>query len=157
MSDKNSESRETRNVPCVPLELVIDAIESADDEWNQYLDLEKMEVVCLPEYPFAGEYDEDDKELAEQIEEEWHTRFFGLPTKFDIHEYSIMESFVWSLPEGIIQEHLERAIQGRGAFRRFKDGICRCGIEQDWYDYEEKAYRKIAIEWCEEHGFQYKE
>ena len=98
----------------VPLKLICDAIETADSEWKQYLDIEKMEVVCLPENPFMGEYDEEDQELAELIEEEWNIRFFALPSQFDIHEYSIMEDFVWELPQGPVQDSLENAIRGRG-------------------------------------------
>lgn len=33
----------------VPLKLIVDAIEMADDMWKQYLDIEKMEVVSLME------------------------------------------------------------------------------------------------------------
>lgn len=139
----------------IPLDLIAEAIEMAMDEWNQYLDIEKMEVVSLPEYPFAGEYDEEEKELSEQIEEEWNVRFFRLPSKYEIHEYSIMERFIWSLPEGRMRDSLENAIRGRGAFRRFKDGIIRHGIEQSWYDYQQEAYREMAREWCGEHGFEY--
>lgn len=139
----------------VSLSIIIEAIEMADDEWNQYLDIEKMNIVSLPQYPFEGELDEDEKKLSEQIEEEWNVRFFSLPSKYDIHEYSIMERFIWSLPEGQMQDSLESAIRGRGAFRRFKDFIIRYGIEQKWYDYQEEAYRKIAVEWCENHGFEY--
>lgn len=139
----------------VPLQLIYEAIESADSEWKQYLDIENMEVVCLPESPFMGEYDEEDQKLADMIEEGWCTRFFALPSQFDIHEYSIMEDFVWELPQGHVQDSLENAIRGKGAFRRFKDGIRRFGIEQQWYHFQEEAYRKLAIEWCEEHGFRY--
>ena len=89
----------------VPLQLVYDAIETADDTWKQYLDIEKMEIVSLPEAPFMGEYDEEDQELADMIEEGWHTRFFGLPTRFDIHEYSIMERFIWDFRKGGYRIH----------------------------------------------------
>ena len=139
----------------IPLSIIADAIEMADDEWNQYLDIEEMEIVSLPEYPFAGEYDEEDQELSDLIEEQWNVRFFGLPSKFDIHEYSIMEEFIESLPEGRMQDTLENSIRGRGAFRRFKDSIIRYGIEQRWYDYQEEAYLRLAREWCEDHGFAY--
>lgn len=139
----------------VPLKLVYDAIEMADDAWKQYLDIEKMEIVSLPESPFMGEYDEEDQELADMIEEGWRTRFFSLPTRFDIHEYSIMERFVWNLPEGKMQDSLEHAIRGRGAFRRFKDAVRRFGIEQQWYEFQEKKYYEIAADWCEDHGFGY--
>lgn len=139
----------------VPLNLVLDAIEMADDAWNQFLDIEKMEVVSLPEEPFMGDYDEEDQELADMIEDGWRIRFFKLPTKFDIHEYNIMERFIWDLPEGRMQDTLENAIRGRGAFRRFKDTVRRFGIEQQWYDYQEAKYRELAVEWCKDHGFGY--
>ncbi len=139
----------------VPLQLICDAIESANSEWKQYLDIENMEVVCLPEYSFMGEYDEKYQELADTIEEERRARFFALPSQFDIHEYSIMERFVWDLPQGRVQDSLEYAIRGKRAFRRFKDAIRRFGIEQQWYDFKAKAYRKLAMEWCDEHGFTY--
>ena len=32
-------------------------------------------------------------------------------------------------------DKLECAIQGRGAFRRFKDMVDRMGISQQWYDF----------------------
>lgn len=149
--DKNDK----RNKSVIPLELIVDAIEMADDEWKQYLDIEEMEVVSLPEFPFMGEYDEEDQKLADLIEEGWHERFFGLPSKFDIHEYNIMERFIWSIPEGKIQDNLENAIRGRGAFRRFKDSIHRYGMEEDWYQFQEEQYRRIAREWCDSHGFAY--
>lgn len=139
----------------VPLKLIRDAIEMADSTWKQYLDIEKMEVVSLPETPFMGEYDEEDQELADRIEEGWCTRFFALPSQFDIHEYGIMEELVWQLPQGRVQDSLENAIRGKGAFRRFKDGIRRFGIEQQWYDFEEAKYRRLAMEWCEGHGLRY--
>ena len=64
----------------VPLQLIYEAIESADSEWKQYLDIENMEVVCLPESPFMGEYDEEDQKLADMIEEGWCTVFcFAVP------------------------------------------------------------------------------
>lgn len=146
---------EKKNIT-VPLKLICDAVEMAMDEWNQYLDIEKMEIVSLPEELYDGGFDdEEDQELSDLIVEGWNTRFFGLPSKFDIHEYSIMERFIWSLPEGQMQNALDSAIRGRGAFRRFKDGIIRYGIEQSWYDYQAEAYKEIAREWCEYRGFDY--
>lgn len=151
----NMKNNNKKNEVTVPLNIIRDAIEMADNEWNQYLDIEKMEIVSLPEYPFMGEYDKEDQELYDMIEEGWHTRFFGLPSKIDIHEYRIMESFIYHLPEGRTQDVLEGAIRGKGAFRRFKDTLRRFGIEQQWYDFQEAAYEEKAIEWCENYGFKY--
>ena len=157
VDDKSDIEPDSNHKPIVPLNIIVDAIEMANDEWNQYLDIEKMEVVSLPEYPFGGEYDEEDQELADLIDEEWNKRFFPLPSQYDIHEYSIMERFIWDLPNERVQEGLASAIRGKGAFRRFKDRLYQYGLEQAWYQYQERAYRNIAIEWCEEHGFRYSE
>ena len=148
---------EKRNNVRVPLQVVIDAVESADNEWNQFLDIVTMEAVSVPESLFIDNFGGEYQELSGMIEEEFNSRFFRLPSPYDIHEYSIMERFIWSLPEGAIQDRLENAIRGRGAFRRFKDSIYRLDMEQEWYDFRANAYREIAVEWRQEHGFQFVE
>ena len=148
---------EKQNSVLVPLKIVVGAVEAADNEWEQFLDIETMEAVSIPDSLFIDGFGSDYQHLSEQIEDGLNTRYFHLPSQYDIHEYSIMERFVWSLPEGVIQDRLEDAIRGRGAFRRFKDGIYRLGVEQNWYDFRDKAYREIAVEWCENHGFQFSE
>jgi len=39
----------------------------------------------------------------------------------------------------------------------FKDKIYQYDIEDQWYDFKDKKYRKIAIEWCEENNIKYRE
>lgn len=51
---------------------------------------------------------------------------------------------------------LQNLIQGKGAFRRFKDYCFEANIIQDWYDYKEQKYKEIAIEWCEQNELKYK-
>ena len=76
--------------------------------------------------------------------------------RFEIHEYHIMEEFIWTL-NGERADKLECAIRGRGAFRRFKDMVDRMGISQQWYDFQAEYYRKLATQWCREHGLEYAE
>ncbi|MCD7782698.1 MAG: UPF0158 family protein [Firmicutes bacterium] len=83
--------------------------------------------------------------------------FCRFPTKFDTHEYSIMEDFVDDLPAGAVRNELMNAIRVRGAFRRFKDGIYYHGIDQQWYDYQADAYMRIAVRWCRDEGLEYEE
>jgi hypothetical protein len=80
--------------------------------------------------------------------------FFRLPTQEDLRDYDIMEAFVDTL-SGAAQECLAIAISGRGAFRRFKDEVRRLGLEAQWYAWHDDAYRRKAIEWCEENGIEY--
>lgn len=136
----------------IKLQQVIDAIEEADDNWTGFYDSQTDETVWLGDRDFDDDYEE-----TEELIETSENRFFRFPTKFDIHEYSIMEDFVDDLPAGAIRNELMNAIRGRGAFRRFKDGIYYHGIEQQWYDYQADAYKKIAIQWCQDEGLEYEE
>ena len=83
--------------------------------------------------------------------------YVPLPSQYDIHEYSIMERFCHSVTNPKIVNDLFRSITGRGAFRRFKDAICRHGVEEDWYRFKDEAYKVIAIEWFEENGITWRE
>lgn len=78
--------------------------------------------------------------------------YIPLPGQYEINEYRIMEEFIYGLPEGRNQDTLERAIQGRGAFRRFKDRLFDLNLEQKWYDYRDCTYKRIAKEWCEKYN-----
>ena len=139
----------------IPLKIITDAMEMADDGWNQYLDIEKMEVVGLPDETTYGRYDDDMQKLSDELEEGFRERYFRLPSRFDIHEYSIMERFVWNVPMGKAQSALENSIHGRWAFRRFRDALDKFGLTKEWYDFREMAYRRIAFEWCEMNGLEY--
>ena len=81
--------------------------------------------------------------------------YLKLPSKFDIHEYEIMERFCLSMPNEKISNILLSKIRGSGAFRRFRDTIYQYGIEEDWFKYRDEAYKEIAISWLESHGFDY--
>lgn len=120
----------------IKLQTVIDAIEQASDAYTMLYDTKTNETVYLPDVWITGETDED---LAELIEKE-PERFLRFPTKYEIHEYSIMDSFVDDLPAGRIKSELAGAIRGKGAFRRFKQTIRFQGVEQLWYDYQANAY-----------------
>ena len=82
----------------VPLKKVIEGIEMATDEWNQYLDIETMEIQSLPDGGYFGDWMEEFEEISEKIDNGRKTRYFALPDKFDIHEYSIIERFVYDMP-----------------------------------------------------------
>ncbi len=81
--------------------------------------------------------------------------YIELPNKWEINEYDIMEEFCGSIKNESISNALYSAIQGRGAFRRFKDAIIRFGVEGDWYKFREEALKQIAIECCEENEIKY--
>ena len=130
------------------LEDIIEAIEFAGMETEYYYDTQNEKVLML----FDGMVDgEDNLELFEDIKEGFVEDYIPLPGQYDINEYRIMEEFIYELPEGKNQNVLAGAIQGRGAFRRFKDKLHDLNLEKQWYQYRDEAYEKIARQWCERH------
>ena len=137
----------------IRLQQVIQAIEEADDVFTSFLDTKTGKTVYLADPLMTGETDET---LAAEMEDT-PERFLRFPTKYEIHQYRIMEDFIDQLSPGKAQEELAYAIRGKGAFRRFKQSVRYHGLEQRWYDYLAEAYRELAIRWCDEEGLEYTE
>lgn len=148
----------------ISLSQVIDAIESATDEANSYLDPDTGENVYVTDEmkSMVEENRNEDaplwmcEELPKVREVLESHRFLSLPTKFDVHEWAIMEEFSQEQENDRVREELLDAIHGAGAFRYFKSTIWRLGIENDWYRFRDEAIKKIAREWLEEHHLQYR-
>jgi hypothetical protein len=153
----------------VPVNLrdIIAAIEFQMDESSSYLNIKTGEVVTvtredletvenqgdLDEYP---EWQQENIKTAQEILDD-EENFIGLPTKYDVHEYQIMEEFILSIRDRRISDALYSAIKGKGAFRRFKDGIIRFDIEDNWFKYREAAIKRVAIDWCELNHLEFKD
>ncbi len=142
----------------VKLQDVVDQMDMLSDESSAYLNRVTGEMVYVPEgerFPGEDEDDWDDtldleNEESEDIEEVLKSDdFIALPGKFDIHEWSIMEDFTCSVADEAMREELHAAIHGRGAFRYFKDTVRRLGIQQDWYDFRDEAFKEIARDWLQ--------
>ena len=137
----------------IKLAQVIFAVESASEAFQEYFDTQTGQSVALADPDITGERDE---ELADLIIN-FPGRFLPFPSKYEIHEYRIMADFVDELRPGAAREELAGAIRGKGAFRRFKNGIRYHRLEQQWYDYLAQAQREIAIRCCKENNLEYEE
>jgi len=61
--------------------------------------------------------------------------------------YADMEDFIAGLRDPRARERLQRAINGRGPFRRFKDAIWNSPLETEWYEYHDAVMKRRAIKW----------
>lgn len=149
----------------VKLDDIIEGLESQSDESHSFLDKRTAEVVCISDEEMQAAEDDEPIEdfpdwqqglvrIAKEIVEETGD-YIALPTKFDINEYSIMERFCLSLDDSEMSEALYSAINGRGAFGRFKNAIHEYDIADDWYKYRDHALKEIAIEWCQEKDIEF--
>lgn len=94
------------------------------------------------------EWQLENLEIANDIIENYKD-YKELPTKYEINEYEMMEDFCLAINDERIQSNLLNTIKGKGAFRRFKDKVIELEIERDWYNFREKRYRQLAVEWCQ--------
>jgi Uncharacterised protein family (UPF0158) len=150
----------------VLLKDIVDALEIQFDESSSFLDLDtgQVETVSHDLLHLAEEPDDEEPDLPDWQKGAWEIakrivssdRFVKLPTKFDIHEWSIMEEFALSVESETISNELVTALHGKGAFRYFKDTLRRHRIEKEWYAFRDDALREIAIEWCEENQIAWK-
>ena len=129
----------------ISIDEIVDAIELADENSQAFYNADTGKIEWLGDFMDGEEYDE----LVERIE---FGNYISLPSKYDINEYSIMEEYIYSLPTGEVQNKLQSAIMGKGAFRRFKDAVNYLGIAKEWFSFRDETYRSIAVQWCREHG-----
>lgn len=67
--------------------------------------------------------------------------------------YGDMEDFIEQLGAGRARNILERAIDGRGAFRRFKDALFEFPQLRDrWFAFRDERARHHAVEWLTDRG-----
>ena len=132
----------------VTLSKIIDGLEMVDNIVDCYYNSEKDEIFLSN----IGEYEE----LTEDEIDELFEKSIILPTKYKINEYQIMVDFIETIDNLEIKSNLQRLIQGKGAFRRFKDYCFDENIIQDWYKYRDERYKEIAIEWCKQNELKYK-
>ena len=152
---QREEIQEVLRKMTIPLKQVIQAIEEANEAFTRFWDAKTGKTVYLAD-PLMTDMTEEDKALAAEMENT-PERFLRFPTKYEIHQYRIIEDFIAQLSPGKAQEELAYAIRGKGAFRRFKQSVRYHGLEQRWYDYLAEAYRELAIRWCAEEGLEYTE
>lgn len=151
----------------VKISEIVEAIDSQTGGTTVYLNKRTGEIVAM------SEEEPDTTEDLESLEDypEWQRDniriareilsndgdFLSLPTKYDIHEYQIMEGFCLSVRSKKISEALCASIKGKGPFRRFKDHVRRLGIADEWFKYREEAIKQIAIDWCKSHRIDFEE
>ncbi|WP_433798360.1 UPF0158 family protein [Actinomycetospora sp. CA-084318] len=66
--------------------------------------------------------------------------------------YRDMEAFIATIDREVRREALETAIQGRGAFRRFKDSLAE-DERTRWHGFSEERRRGRARAWLADQGF----
>jgi hypothetical protein len=68
-------------------------------------------------------------------------------------QYQWLDEFIKSIEEENVRGRMEAAINGKGAFRRFKDILLTLPDERRrWFEYRDQMMRQRIIEWVREQG-----
>jgi hypothetical protein len=153
-----------------PVKLVdlVSEIELQIDDTFTFINTNTGEVITLMREEVGAAEDETPLEnfpdwqrenikKATSIIEDEDGVYVGFTLRNDYNEYDIIQDFIGTLMDEDIREKMNEAIQGRGAFRRFKDGIIEHDVDKHWYRYKESKIKELVIEWCKEHDIEIQE
>jgi hypothetical protein len=105
------------------------AFEHNAPETHSYLDLDTGQVVTIVD----SRPEDDEKRLSIRRQA---GRYVHLDPASSREQYRWMERFVASVEDKALRDRLVLAIDGKGAFRRFKDVLLSYPVERDrWFSY----------------------
>jgi uncharacterized protein UPF0158 len=146
----------------VELDVIIEALEMADDSISSYLDVETGEVHSITEEEFdlaedpqtamedLPNWQREAVTLARSIQKQEGKRYMALPDKFDVHEWAMMDRFSMTMRDAQMRNDFHGGIRGAGAFRLFKHLLTEYNLWDAWNRFKQVELRQMAIEWCKE-------
>jgi hypothetical protein len=139
----------------VPMDEILDAMSSGGDEYVFFfLDLQTGRVESSLNPDFYGELDENETDFDRLYEEE-PERFEEIPKYESREEYDLMCRFTDSVDEEDIRQRLDVALQGKGAFRRFRDVVFPYpDLKEKWFSMRQQALLEEALAWFESLGIE---
>ena len=153
----------------VDLDVIIEAVEMADDSIWSYLDVDTGEVHSITgeEFDLAEDpqtaiedlpnWQREAVTLARSIQKQEGKRYMALPDKFDVHEWAMMDRFSMTLRDAQMRNDFHGGIRGAGAFRLFKHLLTEYDLWDGWNRFKQVELRQMAIEWCKENGLTYRQ
>jgi len=131
----------------VDLDEIADVLDSGDLEGGA-IDLTTGEVWNHSMIEYADEIDEEPPDLDDEA------RWLYVPADGPSEGYRDMQDFIVTIDDPSIAERLAIAIDGKGAFHRFRDVLQRWeNIEDDWYRFADERRRGRARAWLATAGY----
>jgi len=133
----------------VDLEELADVLEGDPADGGGRVSLETGEVWHASAIEYAREMGEEDEDESDDPE-----RWLWVESEGSRAGYRDMERFIETVADPGRADRLGIAIEGRGAFRRFKDVLGRWPDEQErWYAFSEERKRGRARAWLADGGY----
>jgi hypothetical protein len=117
-----------------------------DSDYDEIED--DIEYIEYDEEPDLPEWMEDEVELALEVLLDEDGRYVRIPEREPPKAYKTMAEFIDTIKDPVLKEQLSNVLNGKGAFRRFKDVLIEYPKERKrWHGYNAKAVKNEIIEW----------
>lgn len=134
----------------ININAVIDAMEMTQDQITYYLDSETGETFFIMGDFLDGEYEDENDANIRKVENDKANRYREISTLSSHEGYECMEKFADTVISKELGKKLAIALNGKGAFRRFKDVLLDYPDERDrWFQFEKETIANLAKEWLE--------
>jgi len=156
----------------VDLEMIANAMEDgARVDMDYYLDKETGEVIITSEetFGYAEEAEEDEDNIGEDLPD-WQKediklaqdilfnnpdRYICIPERPSYEGYDLMVEFAEKVEDELLREKLYIALDGKGAFRRFKNVIADYSdYREKWFKFRDERLNKKVTEWLNSIGIE---
>lgn len=132
----------------VPISLsdLVDAYDMAPSQYDveQALNIKTGEIVFVSDEDYTGFEIPPD-----EIED--NTDYIFIPRPSSHNDYQEMQDYVATIQDDDLRQLLELAIDGKGAFRRFKNVLLDYPeAREDWFAFKKEEQTKIIQEWLDE-------
>ena len=97
----------------------------------------------------------DDLKIAHRIDSGFGSRYLQVPESDSLEGYADMKAFIETLDDRPFADKLWSAIQGKGAFRHFKDTLAaQPGEQQRWLAFKDEQVHLRIAGWLESIGIE---
>jgi hypothetical protein len=123
--------------------------ETYDEDMAEFEEVHFDEVTDIPDWM------EDEVELALNIFLYDKERYVRIPERVHSNGFTAMKTFIDSVGNLQLKEHLLAILDGKGAFRRFKDALEPYPKERkQWYGFNAACAKKDIEKWLETIGIE---
>ncbi len=114
---------------------------------------EDIEYIEFDEEPELPDWMLDEIELALEILLDENERYIRIPERESASAYTSMSGFIETATDLLLKQKLTFALNGKGAFRKFKDVLIDYPKERKrWHSHNAKAMKDEISEWLDSIG-----
>ena len=107
-----------------------------------------VEYIEFSEEPKLPLWMEEEIELILDVILDKNKRYIRIPERYSSEAHQVMIDFLETSEELALKEELIHALNGKGAFRRFKDVLINYPKERKkWHGYNAQAMKRVITEW----------